>query len=257
MPYATRDGVRLFYTDAGAGDPPLLFIHGWSCDSTNWRTQVRAFRRTHRIVTTDLRGHGKSSKPKQGYTMESFCEDLEWLMGELDLRRPVVVGHSMGGVIALMLTRRAKQRFSGLVMVDPSLHVALTPEQIDGILGGLEGPAYAQAARALIDGRFFRPTSDPTWRAELTEQLLRTPQHVMAPALRSLAEHLYPPPAELGIPALFIDAGRTLDELKAIEHALPGVEIARTNGAGHFNMIEAPQQVNGMLQTLLDQVGGN
>jgi pimeloyl-ACP methyl ester carboxylesterase len=254
MPFLARDGVRLFYTDQGAGDPPLLFVHGWCCDSTHWRAQVRAFRRKHRVVTTDLRGHGRSGKPKQGYTMDGFCEDLEWLIGELDLAKPVVIGHSMGGVIAFMLAKRKKRPLSAIVLVDSSLHIAMSQEQIDGILNGLDSPAYAQVARLLIDARFFRPTSEPEWRAKLTERMLRTPQRVMAPALRSMAENMYPPPAELGIPSLFIDAGRTFDELKLIEQTIPGIEIARTNGAGHFNMIETPDQVNGMLQTFLDQL---
>lgn len=254
MPYATRDGVRLFYTDQGAGDPALLFVHGWCCDSTNWGAQVRAFRRKHRVVTIDLRGHGRSSKPEQSYTMDGFCEDLEWLIGELDLREPVLVGHSMGGLIALILARRQKRVFRGLVMVDATLHVAMSRAEIDGLLQGVAGPAYRQVAQQLIDTRFFRPTSPEPMRAELTERLLRTPQHVLAPALHSVAAEMRPSPVALDMPSLFIDAGRTLDELKLVEQAIPGVEIARTNGAGHFNMIEAPEQVNAMLQTFLDQL---
>ncbi len=106
MPYATRDGVKLFYTDTGAGDPALFFIHGWCCSHTDWRQQVAAFRRRHRIVTVDLLGHGRSSAPVNDYSMEIFCRDLEWLMRELDVRRPLVVGHSMGGLIALHLGAR-------------------------------------------------------------------------------------------------------------------------------------------------------
>ncbi len=253
MPYATRNGVRLYYTDSGSGDPALLFVHGWCCDSTNWRPQVSAFRRTHRIVATDLRGHGRSGKPEQDYTMDGFAEDLEWLMRELDLRKPVIIGHSMGGLIALLLARRKKRALRGLVMVDASLHVAMDQQAINGLLQGVDGPAYRQAARLLIDS-FFRPASPRAFRAGLTERLLRTPQHVLAPALHSLAAEMRPAPAELGIPSLFIDAGRTFDELKLIERTVPGIEIARTNSAGHFNMLEAPHQVNAMLRTFIDQL---
>jgi pimeloyl-ACP methyl ester carboxylesterase len=251
MPFLTRDGTRLFYTDSGSGDPPLLFVHGWCCDSSYWRAQAPAFRRTHRIVTTDLRGHGRSSKPEQEYTMDGFCQDLEWLMDELDLRKPVVIGHSMGGLIALLLARRKKRALGGLVMVDASLHVAMSQPAIDGLLQGIASPAYRAAAQLLIES-FFRPTSPKAVRAELTERMLRTPQHVLAPALRSLAAEMRPPPLELGIPSLFIDAGRTFDELKLIEATVPGIEIGRTVGAGHFNMIEAADQVNGMLRMFLD-----
>lgn len=253
MPFATRRGVRLYYTDSGSGDPPLLFVHGWCCDSTNWRKQVQAFRRTHRVVTTDLRGHGRSDKPEQDYALDGFAEDLEWLMGELALRKPVVIGHSMGGLIALILARRKKRALRGLVMVDASLHITMSQEAIDGILQGVDGPAYRQTAGLLIES-FFRPTSPKALRAELTKRLQRAPQHVLAPALHSLATEMRPAPLKLGIPSLFIDAGRTFDELQLIESTVPGIEIARTNGAGHFNMMEAPQQVNAMLRTFLEQM---
>jgi pimeloyl-ACP methyl ester carboxylesterase len=256
MPYATRDGVRLFYTDTGFGDPPLLFIHGWACDSTHWRCTTPAFENAHRIATADLRGHGQSDKPQQDYTMAVFCDDVEWLAQQLDLRAPVVVGHSMGGVIALMIARRKKLPLSALVMVDAPLHITISPEEVTGLLNGLDSPAYRDVAQLLVDMRFFRPTSPARLRAELTEALLQTPQHVMASALRNLASEMYPPPAPLDIPALFIDAGRPVDELKRIEEALPGVEIARTNGAGHFNMLEAPGQVNAMLRIFLEQNAG-
>ena len=254
MAYAVRDGVRLFYTDQGAGDPPLLFVHGWCCDHTHWRAQLPAFQRAHRVVAVDLRGHGKSDKPEQDYTLAAFCGDLEWLMQELDVRAPVVIGHSMGGLIALLLAKRKRRDLRAIVLVDAPLHIAMDEQTAAGLLEGLAGPAYRQTALALID-TFFRPTSPPALRAELTERMLQTPQRVLATALQSVAAEMRPAPRKLDIPALFIDAGRTFEELQRIEQTVPGIEIARTNGAGHFNMIEAPAQVNAMLQTFLDQLG--
>jgi pimeloyl-ACP methyl ester carboxylesterase len=73
--------------------------------------------------------------------------------------------------------------------------------------------------------------------------------------MNSLAATMRPDPMDIGIPSLFIDAGRSFDELKLIEQSVPGIEIARTNGTGHFNMIEAPDQVNAMVRTFLAQLG--
>src|SRR3990170_4498714 len=98
---ATRDGVNLRYLDTGSGDRPLVFIHGWCCDHTYWRDQTTEFARRHRVIAVDLRGHGQSDKPDQDYTIGGFADDVAWLIRRLDLDRPVLVGHSMGGVIAL------------------------------------------------------------------------------------------------------------------------------------------------------------
>jgi pimeloyl-ACP methyl ester carboxylesterase len=257
MAYANRNGVRLFYTNEGAGDPPLLFVHGWCCDSTHWRRQLPAFRRDHRVVAVDLRGHGSSSKPEQDYTMDAFCQDLEWLIGKLGLRRPVVIGHSMGGVIALRLAGRRKRALSGVVIVDSPVYPKFDRagrQQLNTIFDALEGPTYRAAARRIIDENFFTPASPPALRRRLTTKLMRTPQHVMSSAFRNLWLDNRALGKRVNAPSLFIDAGHPLDELERIQRAVNGIQIGRTVGAGHFNMMEAPGQFNAMLRAFLDRL---
>lgn len=256
MPFATRRGVRLYYTDSGSGDPLLVFVHGWCCDSTHWKAQVSAFRRSHRIVTVDLRGHGRSDKPAQDYTIDCFAEDLEWLMAELDLRKPVVIGHSMGGVIALRLAGRRKLAISGAVIIDSPIYPKFDRagrQQLSQIFAALDGPQYLQAARMVIEQNLFIPASSPpALRRRITDAMLRAPQHVMTSAFRNLWVDNKALGANIRAPSLFIDAGRPFEELERIQKAVPAIQIGRTVGAGHFNMMEAPEQVNAMLRTFLD-----
>jgi pimeloyl-ACP methyl ester carboxylesterase len=256
MPYANRNGVRLFYTNEGKGSPPLLFVHGWCCDSTHWRRQLSAFRREHRVVAVDLRGHGSSSKPEQDYTMDAFCQDLEWLIGKLGLRRPVVVGHSMGGIIALRLAGRRKRALSGVVVVDSPVFPKFNRagrEQLRAQLAAISSPAYRATARQVIDD-FFIPTSPPALRRRLTRQLMRTPQHVMASAAGNLWVDNKTLGKRVNVPSMFIDATHTIEDLERVRKAVKGIQIGRTIGAGHFNMIEAPDQVNSMLRAFLGQI---
>jgi pimeloyl-ACP methyl ester carboxylesterase len=74
MPYVTRDGVKLFYEEAGVGEPPILLVHGWTCDHTYFAPQFGHFSIDHRVVAVDLRGHGQSDKPEQDYTPGAFAE---------------------------------------------------------------------------------------------------------------------------------------------------------------------------------------
>lgn len=72
-----RDGTALFYEEAQGDDPPILLVHGIACDHTHFAPQFEHFaRRGHRVVAMDLRGHGKSDKPHQSYTMELFTDEL-------------------------------------------------------------------------------------------------------------------------------------------------------------------------------------
>lgn len=258
MPYARQDSVRLFYTDSGAGDPPLLFVHGWCCDHSFWRRQLPAFRRRHRVVAVDLRGHGRSSKPRQEYTIDLFCRDLEWLIGQLGLRRPVVVGHSMGGVIALHLGARRRRALAAVVMVDSPVFPRFTREQrqqLAAFLQALASPAYREAARLFIENYFFLPTTAKELRAWIRDRMLAAPQHVMESAMRNLWLDNQRAAAALRAPALLVDAGGELADYDQLQAAIPSLQIGRTVGSGHFLQLEAPEQFNAMLSTFIDQLG--
>ena len=120
----------------------------------------------------------------------------------------------------------------------------------------LESPAFRVAARQVIEGNLFIPASPPALRERITNAMLRAPQHVMTSAFRNLWVDNKALGANVRVPSLFIDAGRPLEELGRIQKAVPGIQIARTNGAGHFLQLEAPAQCTAMLQTFIDQLGG-
>src|SRR5262245_27678299 len=103
MPWLKRANVSLFYEEAPGDAPPLVLVHGLGCDHTFMATQFATFRGAYRVVAVDLRGHCQSDKPEQDYTIPAFADDVAWVCQELGLERPVVIGHSMGGAIALEL----------------------------------------------------------------------------------------------------------------------------------------------------------
>jgi pimeloyl-ACP methyl ester carboxylesterase len=107
MQLIKKDGLTLAYENIHPGSPPMLFVHGWGCDHTVFAPQADFISRSHRVVSVDLRGHGKNDAPHQDYTMAVFADDLSWLYTELTLIKPMVVGHSMGGNVALELAGRA------------------------------------------------------------------------------------------------------------------------------------------------------
>ncbi len=254
MPFATRDRVRLFHTDSGSGEPPLLFVHGWCCDHTHWLRQLPAFRSRHRVVTVDLRGHGRSSKPKQEYTIEGFCRDLEWLIGRLGLRRPVVVGHSMGAIIALHLGARRRRALSAVVMVDSHPFNRLTRAQVDGLIQALEGPEYQQVVGQVVDS-MFETTTPKALRARIRKGMLAAPQHVITSTQRHRWVDNGPAAAALTVPTLLVDAGRGGVDYEPLLQAIPSIQIGRTVGTGHFLQLEAPGQFNAMLRTFIAQLG--
>jgi hypothetical protein len=94
---ASSDGVPIRYWATGGGEPALVFVHAWTCDHHVWDAQVAHFAGQHRTVTPDLAGHGASGRGRRDWTVEAFGEDVRAVVEALDLRRVVLVGHSMGG----------------------------------------------------------------------------------------------------------------------------------------------------------------
>src|SRR5437867_11077651 len=87
MEHRTRDGVRLAFAETGSGPPPIVLVHGWTCDHTYFAPQRDYFSKRHRVVSVDLRGHGQSDKPKDTYTIAGFADDVAWLCRELALAK--------------------------------------------------------------------------------------------------------------------------------------------------------------------------
>jgi pimeloyl-ACP methyl ester carboxylesterase len=113
-----RDGVALCYKEVDEDEPPVLLVHGWCCDHTYFAPQFEYFaKHDHRVVVVDLRGHGRSDKPQQHYTMQAFADDLVWMCGQIGLKKPAVVGHSMGGIVAFDLAARYPERTAAVVIM--------------------------------------------------------------------------------------------------------------------------------------------
>ena len=251
---AVRDEVRLHYLDTGQGDPPLLFIHGWCCNHTFWRDQIPAFQGQHRVVAVDLRGHGESDKPEQDYTIEGFADDTAWLLGETGLLRPIIVGHSMGGSIALRLSMERPDIARAVVLVDSPPIPPAEPlaAQIPALTTGFKSPTYKSLAAATM-GTMFPPKSDPSLKEEPVRAMLSTPQHVMASAFfSSMTSHSRLPMGDLPVPTLLVSASEVAWSLDDLKTRYPDLQVARVVGAGHFLQMEVPDQFNAMLRRFIE-----
>jgi pimeloyl-ACP methyl ester carboxylesterase len=243
------------FEEAGAGGPPLLFVHGWACDHEFFAPQVQHFSPTHRTIAVDLRGHGASDKPEHPYTMAGFADDLVWLCGQIQVDQPVVIGHSMGAAVALLLAATYSGFASGIVMIDGGTRLqASVPQRPDSVLpvdADFSGSDYQAVARRIVEP-MFPPYADPQLRTWIVERMLSTPRHVLASArTHLLSTDATPLAAACTVPALYIQAATPRPELERFRELCPQLMIGRTVGAGHFNMLEVPDQVNAMVVQFL------
>lgn len=253
MQSLTRNGVKLFFEEVGSGDPPILLVHGWTCDHTYMAPQFEHFRRTHRVIAVDLRGHGQSDKPKQDYTMLAFADDLVWLCDQLKVKKPIVIGHSMGGVIAVELAARFPEVPGAVVTLDSP--IVPPPELLDGVatptIAALRGLDYREVQRKMVAEMLFLPTDDPTRKARIVDAMSSAPQHVMASAFAGIFCDTAASAAACKVPFLILLAAQPLSDVAGLRQVCPTAIIGQTVGAGHFHQLEVPEQVNAMIDRFL------
>ncbi len=251
-----RDGVRLRHALTHRLYPkverPIVLIHGWCCDHRFFAHQISHFWSRSRVFAPDLRGHGESDAPRQGYSVASFAGDVAWQCDQLGIRNALIVGHSMGGSIALELAARRPDIAAGVAMIDAVLHPPAPVVEMLRQVGRAFDVEPAEHVIRNVAGSLFLETDDRKRRIEIIATMARAPSHVAMSAFR---EHLfeYAPPgaADLSGTALAYIASTGLSDVGALRLAYPGIQLSATLGVGHFSPLEAPAQVNAMLDRFL------
>ena len=179
MAELTREGVRLHYVDEGSGAPAFIFVHGWCCNYTFFQPQFDHFKSSHRVVAIDLRGCGASDRPEDGYDIPTLADDVAAVSTGLGLSRPVLVGHSLGGMIAIELAARHPSLVGAVVAVDPGPIDPLpeTRQIFEALIAQLEGPDSDAARRAYVES-LFMTTDDSDRRHGIVETMCSVPRHV-------------------------------------------------------------------------------
>lgn len=164
-------GVRMAYRVVGAPDaPPMVLLHGLGLSGSSWEEVADAFAGSHRVFALDLRGHGASDRPGR-YSFELMREDLLGFVGALSLERVTLIGHSAGGVVAVLFAQQYPARLDYLVVEEaPIPVVGGVPEPIrprpDGPLG------CDWSVIESIVGQINAP--DPEWHDRLRQILVPT-----------------------------------------------------------------------------------
>ena len=258
MAFAEVGNVQLFFTDEGIGSPPILFIHGYSCDSHDWMWQLPYFAAGHRVIAVDLRGHGRSSVPDKGFDARDFAHDLAGLIDQLDCGPVVAVGHSLGGLVASALAVEYPSLVQAVVSVDPGY---LTPDEyrpmLEGTLAGLDVDPVT-AVQTLLGSAGYTPTSPVHLKPWHMRRIAGVPPHV----LRDTGIGLFGGPEALAYFAVSEEflRGRSCPVLAiyaspdraALEAPLLTDSRSKTiawDGSGHWLHQERPDEFNSVVES--------
>jgi pimeloyl-ACP methyl ester carboxylesterase len=254
--------VEISYRDTGQGDITLLFVHGSYIDQSYWDTQVDFFKSKYRVITMDLPGHGKSGKNREQWSIEGFGEDVVNVIKALNLKRVILIGHSLGGDINLVAAVNDPSPIIGFIGID-NFKAAATPlpesyqKQVETIKENLK--------------KDFENTNE-----QYAKMVLLTPQTPAAIAHRVIKDYraAYKP---MGIPItaqvfefykkeqellpqlnfklILIDVDyMPTNEEPLKRYPAKGYKLFHIPGTCHYPMLENPDQLNQLLEQAIREI---
>ena len=254
---AAQDGVQIHYETGGSGSPALVFIHGWNCDRSYWSAQLPVFASTHQVVAIDLAGHGDSGVNRVEWSMANFGADVAAVADRLQLEDIILVGHSMGGPVALEAARLLKGRVKMVIGADTLSDVSLRypDEQLAGMLAAMEAD-FSGTVEGLVRGSFFLPTSDPALIDQIASDMSAAPATAGIGAFGGFArwfnEEVEQTLADIDVPIRLINSDYRPTNISAGQALTPSFEAVLMSGVGHFVMQEDPAQFNAIMAELLN-----
>lgn len=257
---ASADGVPIAYEVRGSGEPTLVFIHGWSCDSRYWRAQVPHFAGNHRTVTIDLAGHGHSGLQREIYSMAAFGEDVRAVVDDVGAERVVLIGHSMGGSVSIAAASLMSDRVLGIVGVDTfhDLGQRHGPEEIEAWVGPLRQD-FSAGAVPFVESMFVAST-DAALRGWIVADMTAAPPRVAVSAVENLLEisgddDILAALERLAIPIVAINADLWPTNIEGNRERLSTFEAVIMPGTDHFLHMDEPEAFNDRLGRLLAKIG--
>lgn len=237
--------------------PPVVLLHALGTHSGLWADLPLP---PHlRVLRLDLRGHGKSDAPKPPYTMGAMIHDVERVMDHFGLRDAVVMGISLGGLIAQGLAIKRLDLVRGLVLSNTATKIGTADlwniRCAEVAQTGLE--PYAEGAMARMLGRAWR---DHPKMPMLRQMLLDTAPDGWIGAARAIAgTDFYTPTAALRLPTLVIaganDGTTPPDLVRETADLIPSAEYHLLRGAGHLPMLDQPAAYAALIAGFLARIG--
>lgn len=263
MPTVHVNGIDVFFEDTGGEGTPVVLIHGHSVDLRMWPAQVLALREAgYSVIRYDVRGHGRSSVPNEGYTWPVYARDLLAFLDALDIGAAHLVGFSMGGGIALEFALDHPDRVLSLTLIDATVPgFAYSDEfvsRIEELVEAVRREGWRNAAERLwlthpmFNGLRRHPAAfeivrDIVLRFPALDYLIDQPEPEGPEAIDRLAA--------LRVPVLVVVGAEDLEDFRLAAQVAaanaPRAKLAVIPGSGHLTPLERPAELNALLLDFL------
>jgi pimeloyl-ACP methyl ester carboxylesterase len=253
----------------GGGGRPIVFVHGFGCDHTDWSAQVAHFAPIHRTISVDLRGHGASPGMAEDCSIERYGADVAEVMRALALPPAVLVGHSLGCRVVIEAALQAPDQTEAVILVDGSQFAAAMGAALLERFAAPDG--YLTTIRGLF-ADMFTAKSDPAVVAAAAARAERLPRAIGEKMLMDLQRYdvfrLTASLASLRVPVMALQAthtnekrerrplreGQSTPYLDMVRHVVPTARIEIVPDTGHFPQIDEAERTNALISGFLTRL---
>nr|WP_295876507.1 alpha/beta hydrolase [uncultured Chitinophaga sp.] len=252
----STNSIHLHYTRTGGDKPPVILLHGLMTNGLCWTDLARTLEKDYNVIMPDLRGHGQSAVPVHGYRYDDHADDIAGLINALALPSPVLIGHSMGGMVAAVVASRKPSLLRGLVLADPTF---LSPEVQREVRDSDVADQHRKALHMSLDELMAAARARHPHRSSETIGLFARARLQTSMAAFDV---LTPPnpdyqllTGEFAIPSLLVfgDKGVVSREVASqLQQLNSGLQVEQIPDAGHSLHIDQPERFAAVVKTFLN-----
>lgn len=233
----------LYYREFSGEDPCVVILHGLFGSSSNWISVARALSPENRVITLDLRNHGQSFHHPE-HTVEAMASDVAEFLSEKQIHNPVILGHSMGGIVAMHMAAHHLSVFHGLIVVDIAPRAYDESEHMD-VFRAFDLDLSSTKNRGDVEDLLRPLIPDEAKRQFIMMNLERSGDHFQwklnAGALKNtgyLQDFQLPDVFDLDSPVMFVLGENSSyirpQDSNLIRKTFPQADIRTIPGAGHW-----------------------
>jgi len=247
------DGVNINFDNQGQGEPAIILVHGWSNTRSIWDDQISHFSKKYQVIAVDLPGFGKSGNNRSEWTMASYGADIFSIIQQLNLKKVVLVGFSMGGPIVIEAANKASDQVIGVVLVDNMQEVEMQipppmAHHLDSVMMDLVNDPTKEK---LIGGGFFKKNVDSAYHRVVS--FLGDASHVgwresVAGLVSWQNNSCTNSIQSVKVPIVAINSDLKPTNVNAFKKYVPTFKAKIIEDVGHLIMWDNPDEFNRLLE---------
>ena len=252
----SSDGVEIIYYEKGDGNKTLLFIHGYGCNSKYWWAQLQHFSKNYRVISIDIGGHGQSGTNRDDYTMANFGADVVAVMNQENIEQSYLIGHSMGGPVALEAAVVLQDRVTAIIGVDTFHNIAKGPASpfVKLMVNTMFRFRQSSSTNDAVTKQ-FREDANLDLKNWVSQKAETTDPRASRGSLSSIIAMDYPTQLKkINVPIITLNSRFWMDtEVEEGHKEYSKYEVSFIDGVGHYVMMEKPTYFNKWLDGVLDE----